>query len=191
MIRGLQSKTLTRLRDHLLVTGERKSLFLAGAQAYEHPLEGDDEAKAYFDAVAEAMYLMIASDGKLEESERHVLRGALRDLTANQMHTAAIEKLVGEFDAALKAQGQPARVAAVCEVLKERQEAAEAAFVLAAAVAFADDEIADSENDMLNALAEQLNISSERAEELLDELEQDSAELPTSGFSFGCFCLLT
>jgi tellurite resistance protein len=191
MIRGLQSKTLTRLRDHLLVTGERKSLFLAGAQAYEHPLEGDDEAKAYFDAVAEAMYLMIASDGKLEESERHVLRGALRDLTANQMHTAAIEKLVGEFDAALKEQGQPARVAAVCEVLKERQEAAEAAFVLAAAVAFADDEIADSENDMLNALAEQLNISSARAEELLDELEQDSAELPTSGFSFGCFCLLT
>jgi tellurite resistance protein len=177
MIRGLQEKTLTRLRDHLLDTGQRKSIFVAGAEAYEHahPLEDDEEAKAFFDAVAEAMYLMIASDGKVEDSERTVLRGALKELTGGVMRTAAIDHLVGQLDALLKTEGQAKRLTAVCDVLKDRVEAAEAGFVLAAAVAFADDEIADSENDVLNDLADKLNISAERAEQLLDELERDSA----------------
>ena len=175
MIRGLQTKTLVRLRDHLLDTGQRKSVFLAGADAYEHPLEGDDEAKAFFDAVAEAMFLMIASDGKIEQSEKDVFRGALKELTSGAMRTAAIEKLTEELDAALKRDGQAKRLDEVCVVLKDRAEAAEAGFVLAAAIAFADDEIADAENEVLNDLAEKLGISEERAEQLLDELEQDSA----------------
>ena len=176
MIRGLQTKTLVRLRDHLLETGERKSLFLAGAEAYEHPMEGDEQAKAFFDAVAEGMYVMISSDGKIEESERQVLRGALRELTSGTMRGAAIEQQFERFQRALEKEGQEARLSAVCAVLRERTEAAEAGFVLAAAVAFADDEIADEENEVLNTLAEKLSISAERAEALLDELEQDSQE---------------
>lgn len=175
MIRGIQTQTLVRLRDHLLATGERKSLFVAGPDAYEHPLEGDDEAKAYFDAVAEAMYLMIASDGKVEESERNVYRGALRELTGGRMRSALIDKVVTDLDAALKRDGQAKRLDAVCDVLKQRVEAAEAGFVLAAAIAFADDEIADAENEVLNDLADRLDIGAERAEQLLDELEKDSA----------------
>lgn len=177
MIKGLDPKTLVRLRDHLLDTGGRKSIFVAGAEAHEqaHPLEGDEEAKAFFDAVCEAMYLMISSDGKIEDSERTVIKGAIRELTANSMRSAAIDTLVAEMDARLKAEGQEKRLDAVCAVLVERVEAAEAGFVLAAAVAFADDEIADAENEILNTLAEKLHISTERAEALLDELEADGA----------------
>lgn len=175
MIKGLETKTLERLRDHLLASGGRKSLFVAGAEAHEHahPLEGDDDAKAFFDAVVETMYLMVASDGTVSESERVVVKGAVRELTSNMMRTPAIDALVAEMDRRLKADGQAKRLADVCALLSERPEAAEAAFVLAAAVAFADNEIADEENELLNELAENLSIDAARAEELLDQLEAD------------------
>lgn len=175
MIRGLPSKTLVRLRDYLLDTGAPKSVAAPGPGSLEHPLEGDDEAKAFFDAVAEAMFLMIASDGTISESERIVLRGALRELTGGMMRSAAIEAMMDRFAQALEEQGQEKRLDELCNLLRDRMDAAEAAFVLSAAVAFADDEIADAENDILNALAEKLNIDSDRAEALLDELEQESS----------------
>ena len=52
------------------------------------------------------------------------------------------------------------------------------AFVLAAAVAFADNAIADEENETLNALAEGLGIDDSRANELLDSVEADLADRP-------------
>jgi tellurite resistance protein len=173
---GVNTKTITRLRDHLLVEGSRKSVFIAGAEALEHPLEGDDEAKDVLDAVAEAMYLMISADGTIADSEREVLRGALRELTVGAMRSALIEKLLDGFEAAKQAEGQEARLTAISKILAQRPEAAEAAFVLSAAVAFADNEIADEENEVLNDFAEKLGITAERAEALLDGLEEDSAE---------------
>jgi tellurite resistance protein len=181
---GVNTKTITRLRDHLLVEGSRKSVFMAGAEALEHPLEGDEEAKDVLDAVAEAMYLMISADGVIAEAEREVLRGALRELTVGAMRSALIEQLLTGFEAAKAKEGQEARMNAVASVLAERPEAAEAAFVLSAAVAFADNEIADEENDVLNGFAEKLGISSERAEELLDGLEADGADLITALSTF-------
>jgi hypothetical protein len=50
---------------------------------------------------------------------------------------------------------------------------AEVAFVLAAAIAFADNAIADEENDTLNMIAEGLGIEESRANELLDGVESD------------------
>lgn len=176
MIRGLPTKTLVRLRDHLLDTGAPKSIAAPGPGSLEHPLEGDDEAKAFFDAVAEAMFLMIAADGTIAESERLVMRGALRELTGGMMRSAAIEAMIDRFTEALQKQGQENRLNEICTLLRERPEAAEAAFVLTAAAAFADDEIADAENEILNSLAEKLYIDGDRAEVLLDELERDSAE---------------
>jgi superfamily II DNA or RNA helicase len=49
----------------------------------------------------------------------------------------------------------------------------EVAFVLAAAIAFADNAIADEENDALNLFAEGLGIDDSRANELLDSVEAD------------------
>ena len=45
--------------------------------------------------------------------------------------------------------------------------------MLAAAIAFADNAIADNENETLNAFAEGLGIDDERAEALLDEVEKE------------------
>jgi uncharacterized tellurite resistance protein B-like protein len=120
------------------------------------------------------MFLMIASDLKIEEAERDAFRGAFRELTAGLLSTAFVEESAARFEAALKAEGQAKRLDAVAATLKTSVESSEAAFVLAAAVAFADDEIADSENEVLNDLAERLGIDEKRAGELLDELEEDA-----------------
>jgi hypothetical protein len=60
--------------------------------------------------------------------------------------------------------------------LHEDPARSEVAFVLAAAIAFADSAIADEENETLNAFAEGLGIGETRANELLDNVEADLAE---------------
>jgi tellurite resistance protein len=178
MIRELKSKTLLRLRDELLVVGKGKARQEELGDA--HPMEGDEEAKSFFDAVAEAMFLMIASDGKIDDAERDVFRGALRELTEGWTSDQVIEGFLERFELAADEQGAKARLQATCAVLQQRVEAAEAAFILAAAIAFADNEIADEENDTMNELAELLNITEARANELLDELEQAQAAADSS-----------
>ena len=72
--------------------------------------------------------------------------------------------------------GRDARLRDVVGSLHEDVARAEVAFVLAAAIAFADSAIADEENETLNLLAEGLGISEARADELLDSVESDLAE---------------
>ena len=75
-------------------------------------------------------------------------------------------------------QGRDARLKDVIVHLHEDPARAEVAFVLAAAIAFADNAIADEENETLNAFAEGLGIDEARANELLDSVEADLAERP-------------
>ena len=67
-----------------------------------------------------------------------------------------------------------ARLAALAPTLKQDPARAEAAFALAAALAFADSEIEDSENEVINSLAEALELGDDRTAELLDMLEVES-----------------
>jgi hypothetical protein len=60
--------------------------------------------------------------------------------------------------------------------LHEDRARAEVAFVLAAAIAFADNAIADQENDTLNDLAEGLGIDETTADALLQSVETDMAK---------------
>lgn len=176
MIKAVPTKTIVRIRDHLLAMGRDKSA-AARDDDSTHPLDGDDEAKKLLDAVAESMFLMIASDQKIEATERDAFRGALRELTAGLAAQAWVDAITVQFETALKEQGQAKRIAEACAILKGSKESAEAAFILSAALAFADDEIADAENEVMNELAGQLGITEERAGELLDELEEDSGSL--------------
>ena len=72
-----------------------------------------------------------------------------------------------------RAKGATARLQDVIAMLHEDRARAEVAFVLAAAIAFADNAIADEENETLNAFAEGLGIDEARANELLDSVEAD------------------
>lgn len=175
----INTDAIVMLRDRLLETGGAPSVILSGPEAVRqegHPLAGDEEAMQLFDATFEAMFLMLSADGKVGEDEKEVLKGAIRELTAGVVRTAQIEKLSEVCAKNLEANGADARLKAVAEILKGDTTASEAAFVLSAVMAFADSEVADEENDMLNELSDLLGIEGDRANELLDQLEEQQKD---------------
>jgi tellurite resistance protein len=164
----IENETIARLRDRLKERGERPSLFATDLSALGQT-EVPADVLLRFDALCEAMYLMALADGKLDQSEEDTLRGAIRELSEGQVRSAHIASMMDKAAQRMKAEGRDARVKAVAAQLKGDPGTAEAAFVLAAAIAFADEEIADEENDVLNDLADQLGIDGDVAEQLLDE----------------------
>ncbi len=174
MIR-LQPETLQRIRDHFLEVGQPASVsFLRHRQIEDDPFAGDVDARRRFEALFEAMYLMVEADGEVSEVEREVLRGAVRGLTDNAVRSVHIEKLIEGCRERAK-DGTKARLAAIAPTLKEDPALVEAAFSLSAAIAFADQEIKDGENELINDLADALDLDGERAEQLLNQLEKESA----------------
>lgn len=123
--------------------------------------------------LCEAMLLMMEADGEVAQSEWEVLRGAVRNLSHDGVRTADIEAVLDLARDRLASQGREARIEAVAESLRADDARAEVAFVLASAIAFADNMIADQENDVLNDLADKLGIDEDRANALLDQLEAD------------------
>jgi uncharacterized tellurite resistance protein B-like protein len=166
----LSNSTLARLRDQLKATGQRASI-VAG----NHESVDAAQVQADYGPLCEAMYLMMSADGNVSGDERDVLRGALRNLSGDMLRTADIDALVGGAEARVLAEGRQPRMHAVAAELGSDRARAEVAFVLAAAIAFADNAIANGENETLDALADLLAIDEERAEKLLDEVENDLA----------------
>jgi tellurite resistance protein len=128
---------------------------------------------AEYGAFAEAMFLMMSADGQVTQDEREVLRGALRNLSSDQLRSSHIETMLDAAAQHLEAHGREARLQEVVAELREDHERAEVAFVLAAAIAFADNTITDEENEAISNLADGLGIDEARATELLDTVERD------------------
>jgi len=169
----LSNSTLQRLRDQLRERGQRPSIALTGVVSPE-VAEGLTVVAEY-GALTEAMYLMMSADGHVTNDEREVLRGALRALSSDTVRSAHIESLLDTAAKQCAEHGREARMAEVIGLLHDDPARAEVAFVLAAAIAFADGAIADEENETLNSLAEGLGIDEERATALLDGVEADLA----------------
>ena len=169
----LSNSTLARLRDQLRERGRRPSIV--------PPPDASPEAVELLHVIAEygplceAMYLMMSADGKVTADEREVLRGALRNLSGDALRTPHVEALLDGALKSVQSAGREARMQEVIHQLHEDTARAEVAFVLAAAIAFADNAIADQENETLNALAEGLGIDDARANQLLDDVEKDIA----------------
>jgi uncharacterized tellurite resistance protein B-like protein len=119
------------------------------------------------------MYLRMSADGAVSADEREVLRGALRNLSDDTVRSAHIEKLLDDAKQRAETEGRDKRLAAVAEELADDKARGEVAFVLAAAIAFADNAIADQENELLNSFAELVGLDEARANELLDAMETD------------------
>lgn len=173
MITWLSNSTVSRLRDQLRTRGQRPSVVIPGglsADAMETLALVTE-----FGPLCEAMYLMMSADGTVSSEEREVLKGALRNLSEDRLRTVHIESMLEAASKKVGEQGRETRMREIIEALHEDRGRAEVAFVLAAAIAFADNAIADEENDTLNQLAEGLGIDEERANELLDSVESDIA----------------
>ena len=128
---------------------------------------------AEYGPLCEAMFLMMSADGAVTSDEREVLRGALRNLSGDMLRSAHIEAMLDGALTSVNEEGRDARMREVIEALHEDPARAEVAFVLAAAIAFADNAIADQENETLNSFAEGLGIDETRANALLDDVEKD------------------
>lgn len=174
----IQTATIARLRDALLQSGRRPSLVVS--PAYEtlarQGLLSPEEAAALerVDPIGEVMYLMMAADGQTSPAEKDAIRGAIRGLTGNQLRSGTIEAMLKNYAGRLKQQGRDERLHEVAEALSEVPVEAESAFSLAAAIALADDSVAEEENALINQLAEWFGLTRQRADEILDELDEDS-----------------
>jgi len=173
----IRTATIERLRDALLQSGRRPSMVVSSA--YEtltrEGLLAPEEVGSInrVGPLAETMFLMMAADGRLAEVERDAVRGAIRGLTDDLLRTGTINVMLEGYQKRLQDSGRDARLHEIAEELAEDPKEAEAAFALAAAVALADDDVSDEENTFISQLAEWFGISSERAEEILDQLEDD------------------
>jgi tellurite resistance protein len=180
----LSNSTLARLRDQLQSRGQRPSLVLPAGGAGEVGATPETTellgVLAEYGPLCEAMYLMMSADGRISNDEREVLKGALRNLSGDSIRSAHIESMLDTAGKNVADEGRDARLAEVVSQLHEDPARAEVAFVLAAAIAFADNAIADEENETLNSLAEGLGIDEARANQLLDGVEADLARADSS-----------
>lgn len=170
----LSNSTLARLRDQLQARGQRPSVVAPEGNVSPEAMELMGVVAEY-GPLCEAMYLMMSADGKISNDEREVLKGALRNLSGDSIRTAHMDAMLDEAEKNAAEHGREQRLGEVVAQLHEDGARAEVAFVLAAAIAFADNAIADEENETLNTLAEGLGIDEGRANQLLDDVEADLA----------------
>jgi len=172
----LSNSTIARLRDQLRTRGQRPSVALGDMSKMEPEAAELAVVSSEYGPICEAMYLMMSADGSISGEEREVLKGALRNLSGDTVRSVHIEAMLDRAAKDAAEQGREARLRDVVDNLHADAARAEVAFVLAAAIAFADSAIADEENETLNLLAEGLGIDEKRADELLDNVEADLAE---------------
>ena len=173
----LKTRTIERLRDALLESGRRPSVVVSSA--YEtltrEGLLSPEEITALnrVDPLAETMFLMMAADGKLTNDERDAVRGGIRGLTDDVLRTGTINVMLDNYQRRLDSDGRDERLRQIAETIADAPSEAESAFALAAAVALADDDVAEEENSFINQLATWFGIDSDRAGTILDQVEHD------------------
>lgn len=173
----IETATIRRLRDALLESGRRASTVMS--PAYETlaraGMLSDDERTALsrVDSMAETLFLMMAADGKVTESERDALRGAIRGLAGDVLHAGTINVMLEHYERALSSEGREARLRSLGAMLANIPAAAEGAFALAAAVALADGEVADEERALVDQIREWFGITVDRASVILHQVDDD------------------
>jgi tellurite resistance protein len=167
----LTEAALERLRDRLRNQGERPSLVLPqGAQGRADLIEAV-QIVGEFGAICEAMFLVMLADGRVKNVERDVLRGALRVISNNRVRSTHIESMLDAAARNVAEHGLKNRLDSVIATLRETPTRAEISYVLAAAVAAADDTVVPEEQSILEALAEGLGLDQQRIDALVGELQ--------------------
>lgn len=172
MLRGKALKRLEVLRGRLEALGQRPSMQFPSASPAVVEAMGVVEK---YGPMCEAMYLIMAADGRVLNVEREVLRGALEVLGEGEVRTAHMEAMLDAAARASAHQGTEQRLAAVIESLAGDPIKAELTALLCAAVALADGELPPEEEKMYERLAAGFGLAEQRADELLAELEHQMA----------------
>lgn len=129
---------------------------------------GDPESEMLlyeYGPLCEVMFLTMSADGKVDQAEVDVLRGALRELD-DRIRTAHFGAMLRAAEESLASEGAAARLSSVARALAEDPVRGEVAYVLAAAVAYVDNDVSMGESALLNDLADALGIDDARSEQL-------------------------
>ena len=167
---ALSRTRLEPLRDALRKRGQRPSIILSGGAGSAELYDAMQLVEEWGPFV-EAMYIVMASDRRVMNVEREVLRGALALLSDEKVRTRHMEAMLDAATRNIGAEGTERRLVKVIEQLRQNPTKAESAAVVAAAIAAADDRLPPEESDMLRRLMRDLQIDPTRAQEILAELE--------------------
>lgn len=176
----VHSQTIERLRDALLTSGRRapvlqssafETLARAGLLS-----EAERAALIRVEPLAEVMFLVMAADEMVAETEWSAIVGAVRGISGDALTDGTIKVMIETFALRLRDQGAPTRLKALGEALRSDQNDAESAFCLAAAVALADNSVADSESRVLDELAGVLGFDEADRQRILGQLAQDKGQ---------------
>lgn len=178
----IRTRTIERLRDALLKSGRKE----AGVSSSAHEIlarkgllsQGEQDALLHVDAVAETMFLMMAADEMVAETELAAIRGAIRGLTGEVLSDGVIKVMIETYALRLSNEGRTARLKAIAQAISSDRDEAESAFALAAAVALADNEVAPAEETFIDELSSWFGFDTETATAILDKLAEDQAAEP-------------
>jgi tellurite resistance protein len=165
----IDSATVRHLRDKLLASAGLRGQRRDGQRNRLDETSPEVRALvARVSSICEVLYLVMVADGESDSDELRSIRGAIATLTAGGLSDPAVESMLQRYEQSVAEQGQQERLMRLAAELSADREDAEAALVLAAAIAVADDSIAGAEESVLIELSELLGISSQRAAVILD-----------------------
>lgn len=162
---NINTDAILRLRDYLL--DDRPSAPLPDAT---NSTGSSDSMVRRVEPFAEIMYLVTAADGHLADREFAALTAALRVLTDDRIGAETIGTMLQGFEQTSAAGSSTARLTYLGARLGMEREDREMAFLLAAAIALADDHVAVEESAIMQELRDALGISERRMRALLDDM---------------------
>lgn len=172
----IRTRTIERLRDALVASGRKPSDVVSSAHATLARqgllTKAEKDAINRVDAVAEILFLVMAADEQITDTEYATLRGAIRGLTGEALKDGVIDVLIEDYALRLRDEGRDVRLRRVAAGITDTAEI-ESAFAMAAAMALADDDVAHVENQLLGDLAEWFGIGPARARVLLDQIASE------------------
>jgi tellurite resistance protein len=167
----LRSSALRALRAAMLERGARESISPPPPRRSiaAHDLDPADRGAvlARVAPICEVLYLLMAADDRVDGREYLTLRGAIRALTDGALGTTALNGLLARFESALEREGRNVRLTKVASELSADRADAEATYMLAAAVAIADDTTDLRESALLDELGDLLGIPAKRRRQLI------------------------
>lgn len=166
---ALTQSQLETLRDRLRARGQRPSIVFGGPHTSQELIEALQIVEAW-GAFVEAMYLMMAVDRRVLNVEREVLRGALAVLSGGLVRTRHMEAMLDAAARRVAKDGTEKRTQHVIDVLREDRPRAEAAAVVAAAIAVADSRVVPEEHALLDRLTRELELGDARVQETTEGL---------------------
>jgi tellurite resistance protein len=164
----IDTQIVRNLRDTLIENGRLKHAETGSGDAPNSRARASIERVKPF---AETMCLMMMVDGVADEAEKDAIRGALEVLTDGLLHATLLDDMLEECLSVIRDDAFEARLQMIGTQLSGDKVDRETAFMLAAAVAAADQAFLEREMNLLDTIAEWYGLSSKRTAQLLNQLE--------------------